>query len=235
MEINLYKEPIDIRLLDNELLVNGKKHQHSIRSLDHMQDVLLQQIKDHKALYYMYRAVYQHKTLRYDITYLTANLIGNEYTKTYGHYHPLARDGIAYPEMYQVLFGSAIFILQKKHADGIEVLVVSAKEKEIVLFPPGYGHVSINPTNKNLVLANIVSDSFESDYSDYKKYRGAACYYTTDGLIENKNYKIKSLEELNANEINKRFNFSSEDLLSEFYKNPAKFDFLDKPGLFFKK
>jgi|SRR3989338_1587642 len=234
MVMKLYREPLDIEILDNQLLVNGKEHQHSIRTIDHMGEVLQHPAKDHNALYYMYRAVHQYKTLRYDITHLTANLIGDEYTKTYGHYHPAAPDGVVYPETYHVLSGNALFLLQKKNPDGIEVISVNAKEKETVIFPPGYGHVSINPTNKDLVLANIVSNSFESDYSDYKKYRGAAYYYTTNGFIENKNYKIKKFEQLNADEINKRFEFSSKDLLLEFYRDPDKFEFLERPGIKFR-
>ena len=233
----IYKEPIDIELIDNRLFVNGKEHPPSVRTLDNMQDVLEGSkltVQGSLPLYYMYRAVYQHKTLRYDITHLTANLIGSEYTKTYGHYHPPSPDGIAYPEAYQVLSGNARFMLQKKNSDGtMNVIAINAEEKETVIFPPAYGHVSINPTNKDLVLANIVSNSFEGDYSEYKVKRGAAYYYTKEGFVENKNYKIKSFEQLSAGEINKKYNFECKDLLSEFYKNPERFEFLERPGLKF--
>lgn len=240
MVMHLYKEPIEIELVDGKLLVNGKEQDRSIRTLDKMQDVLLENGPMPTAhgsgpLYYMYRAVYEHKTLRYDITYILGNLIGNEHNKTYGHYHPKAKDDIAYPELYQVLKGSATFILQKKIAEGVDVLIIDAKENEIVLFPPEYGHVSVNPGNKDLVLANIVSNSFESNYSEYKNKRGAAYYYTQNGLVQNKNYKINSMEKLTASEINKRYNINYKDLLTEFYKNPETFEFLERPSLRFKK
>lgn len=238
--MQLYNEPIDIELIDNRLLVNGKEHLHSIRTLDKMQDVLLEQnselkTQDSRLLYYMYRAVYEYEKLRFDITHILGNLIGTEHNKTYGHYHPKAKDGVVYPELYQVLKGNATFILQKKTAGGVDVLIIDAKEKEVVIFPPEYGHVSVNPGNKDLVLANIVSNSFESDYSEYKNKRGAAYYYTTIGLVQNKNYKINSMERLTASELNNRYKIDYKDLLIEFYKNPETFEFLERPSLRFKK
>ncbi len=237
--MNLYRGPLDIHLVDSKLLVNGKEHQHSVRTLDKMQDVLLEQgslptAQGPRPLYYMYRAVYGYGTLRYDITYILGKLIGNEHNKTYGHYHPKAKDGVVYPELYQVLKGNATFILQKKTAGGVDVLIIDAKEKEVVIFPPEYGHVSVNPTNEDLVLANIVSNSFESDYSEYKNKRGAAYYFTQNGFVQNKNYKINSMEKLTASEVNKRYNINYKDLLTEFYKNPEAFEFLERPSLKFK-
>ncbi len=233
--MDLYKEPARITLSGHELFVNGRKHGCNVRTLNQMREVFLTAASGPVNLYYMYRAVYTRGPLRYDVTLIPSSAIGHEFSKTYGHYHPNAPDGIAYPELYQVLLGEACFVLQKKLAgEAMVVVAVHAKKGDIVLFPPDFGHVSINPSNKDLILANIVSSRFESDYSEYKKFRGAAYYYTTNGFIKNNNYVASSFEEISASDFNARYKFSCIDLLATLHKHPEKFEFLDKPGLYFK-
>lgn len=235
MATRLYSSPMDIELKENELFVNGKAHPRSVRSISTMRDVLLHPLPGNETeVYYMFRAVYSDGPLRYDITCLPPRIIGTEYVKTYGHSHPKASDGITYPEAYQVLKGAAIFLLQKNNADdSVDVLILEAGDKECVLFPPEYGHVTINPANKELILANIVSESFESDYSEYKVKHGAAYYYTTKGWAPNKNYTIRKTEHARPYIINNRHNFECKDLLTEFHNNPKKFEFLEKPSILF--
>jgi len=50
--------------------------------------------------------------LRFDLTVLRPAIIGEEPVKTLGHYHNLAPGGLPYPELYQVVFGHAHFVLQ---------------------------------------------------------------------------------------------------------------------------
>jgi glucose-6-phosphate isomerase len=57
-----------------------------------------------------------------------------------------------------------------------DAVVVSAGKGDTVLIPPGYGHVTINPGKKVLVMANIVSTAFSSIYEDYEDLRGAVFY-----------------------------------------------------------
>jgi len=235
----LYEKPIRIELLDSELIVNGQHHSQSVRHASKMRQVLMDKQTDYgdPALYYMYRGIHKFANLRYDITYIPANLIGSEYAKTYGHYHQKAKDGMYYPEIYQVLSGKVVFLLQLKNKDeSVNVIIVNAREGEIILLPPGYGHVSINPTtDKNLVLANIVSESFENNYEDYKNNQGAAYYYTQNGLVQNSNYIIRNTEKKTPQELNKQNDFYSADLLNELYKNPKEFEFLEWPSLKFKQ
>ena len=41
-------------------------------------------------------------------------MLGSEYVKTVGHYHPpVPGTDVSYPEIYQVLDGSATYLLQK--------------------------------------------------------------------------------------------------------------------------
>lgn len=239
--IVLYEEPIKIELKGSELFVNGHKHSSSIRKLQKQKDVLYSKVEaateEDFNLYYMYRSVYSNIEMRFDITYIPPRVLGAEYNKTYGHYHTTAEHGLAYPEVYQVLKGRALFILQKKNSDGrVDVLAVDAREGQVVLIPPNYGHVTINPTeNDPLVLSNIVFNGFESDYSDYETNHGAAYFYTTEGMVQNTSYMVKSFNRINAIELSVKNGFIASDLLKEFAKDPEKFRFLEKPSLLFKK
>ena len=82
----------------------------------------------------------QHK-LRYDITRIPGGVICGEWIKTKGHYHQSAPDGVAYTEIYEVLEGEALYLLQKM--DLSDIILVRASRGDLI--PPGYGHVTINP------------------------------------------------------------------------------------------
>ncbi|MBP2134318.1 glucose-6-phosphate isomerase [Methanomicrobium sp. W14] len=147
-------------------------------------------------LYFMYRSLSKSRKdfqwlfenrLRYDITIIPPRTLGREYVKTKGHYHPDAPCGCGYPELYQVLSGEAHFLLQTK--DHYDIVAIEAEEGEVALIPPGYGHVTINPGEDTLIMANIVSDNFESEYSEYILMHGAAYYeLSDDGFVKNPNY-----------------------------------------------
>ncbi|MDO8553504.1 MAG: glucose-6-phosphate isomerase family protein [Candidatus Micrarchaeota archaeon] len=236
MDTVICSNPLKINLTDNRLEVDGKSHSSSVRTIAQMQDVLLnQELPTQEPLYYMYRSVAQLEDLRYDITLILPKILSDEYAKTYGHYHPKAQDGLAYPEVYQVISGEAKFLLQKKNNDGsVHVIIATAKKGDCIVFPPSYGHVTINSSEKDpLLLANIVYANFESDYSEYKKLRGGAIYYTKHGVVQNTNYVVKNIEYLTVKELNNRYGFLSHDLLQDLFKNPKKFEFLKMPSLKF--
>ena len=149
-------------------------------------------------LYFMYRDLarsdddwewlHSHH-LRYDLTVIPPRDMCGEHVKTKGHYHPKNANGVGYPELYEVLEGAAHYLLQSQSLD--DVALVSARAGDIVIVPPGYGHVSINPSpDMTLCMANIVSAAFESEYGEYETRHGAAYYEMTDGeLRKNPYYK----------------------------------------------
>ena len=152
--------------------------------------------------YYMYRdlaftpadadAITRHQ-LRYDVTIIPPLQMGLEFVKTYGHYHPRVNPKLryTYPEVYEVLDGDAHYLLQRAHnADTVdEVILVKATRGDKVLVPPNYGHVTINPSERTLKMANWVCRSFESLYEPYAKLRGAAYYELINGrLLPNQAY-----------------------------------------------
>ena len=235
MDVVLYEKPLRIELSGTELVVNGGKHPMSKRTLGEMRKVLREYHEEAAdvELYYMYRDVYSQGDIRFDITVIPAKMLGNEYVKTKGHYHPGSEDGPAYPEVYQVLRGTVEFIMQKRNRNGsVDAMIVSAQEGDTVLIPPGWGHVSINKGETTLVMANLVYSGFESLYKEYEENQGAAFYYLKGGqIVQNTNYIVHENEQVSVAELNKRYGFSSEDILSDFASNPKKFEFLKKPSL----
>ena len=235
----LYETPLRIELIEYNLFVNGTQHPKATRLLRDMRKTLVGYEPEDANIeaYYMYRNVYRNGDLRYDVTVIPAIKFGNENAKTHGHYHPGSDDGMGYPELYQVLKGSALFILQKKNRNGsVDVMIVRADEGDTVLLPPGYGHVTINRDGVPLVLANVVCARFESLYDEYAEHRGAAYYYMNDGaIVQNSNYVVRKSENLPAKELNARHGFVCKDILAEVFADPAKFAFLAKPSLIFKQ
>jgi len=68
-------------------------------------------------------------------------------------------------------------------------VLVKAGAGDVVVIPPGFGHVTINPGNADLVMANLVSTAFSSDYAPYAAMGGAACYEMADGtFVKNPRY-----------------------------------------------
>lgn len=229
----LYEKPLKIELQDLKLLVDGTQVVPSVRTFSELKAVLKEPLDNDADAYYMYRNVYKAADLRYDITLIPQWKAAEECAKTYGHCHPQAERKLSYPEVYQVLDGKAFFVLQKELRYGdFFVSVVEAKKGEVVLIPPNFCHTSINPNTKPLLLANIVADTFTSDYSMYKRNHGAAYYFTKEKMfVQNANYMINKNERVSAAEFNQRYKFEIVDLLAEFYASPDRFEFLKKPSL----
>jgi glucose-6-phosphate isomerase len=139
-------------------------------------------------VYYMYRNVglkkdreiFMENNLRYDLTVMENGKIGQEFVKTIGHYHPLKPGTKSrYPEIYEIIYGHALLIMQKIEEDEskiAEVCIVTATAGEKVVMLPGCGHVTVNISNGPLVMGNIVSNQFNSVYAPYKEKRGASYY-----------------------------------------------------------
>lgn len=169
--------------------IDLKSKTPDIRKLSDMKMVLYDQKWAENApdteLYYMYRGLEEQGDLRYDITVIPARKLGRELVKTKGHNH-IGN----YGELYMVLEGEAIYLMQKGDENKItDVCAVKVKKDESVVIPSGYGHVTINPSEKDLKMANWVSKNCKNDFSLFERKRGACYYYTENGWIKNENYK----------------------------------------------
>lgn len=174
-----------------------------VRTIEQMRPVLLDKsISKPKECYYMYRDVcydrdremIEKNQLRYDITLIPAQMLGREFNKTLGHFHPkIPGTNFTYPEVYEILKGEANYILQNEK----NFIVVEAGEGDKVIVPTNFGHVTVNSGKETLVMANWVERNFKSEYGPIKEKQGAMYFKTVDGWVENKNYdsipKIKRM------------------------------------------
>ncbi|MCX6684118.1 MAG: glucose-6-phosphate isomerase [Methanoregula sp.] len=152
-------------------------------------------------VYFMYRDISRSDAdrswlsaqhLRYDITVIPPLEICGEFIKTKGHYHPDNPSGTGYPELYEVSAGNAHFLIQNR--DFSDIVMIAAFAGETVVIPPGYGHVTINPSiNTVLQMANIVSTRFASDYQGYEALHGAVYFEKVkEGFVKNPAYQKSS-------------------------------------------
>lgn len=234
--INLKKiSGFDLKYQNKKLISSKiKLPKPDLRNTKEMKSMFYSSIKKENIIYYMYREILKKNSLRYDITIIPPNIIGKEYVKTKGHYHPKIKGTkFTYPEIYEILQGNAIFLLQKKVNKKItKVVAIKAKKGDKVIMPPNYGHITINPKKTVLIMANIVSTKFKSKYKEYEKKKGGAYYGLVWGekikFIKNKNYKqMPKLEKKKAKKHSKIFN--NKTLYEIFVKEPEKLEFLNKP------
>jgi len=200
---------------------------------------------DKTPLYYMYRGVYrigdreafENNGIRHDITVLLPGFMGGqEFIKTVGHFHPKKPgQDITYPEYYEVLYGEALYLFQKNTPDGDveENFIVTAKQGDKVYIDPNYGHVTINPGSKHLVMANLVAGNFRSDYAPIEHKKGPAYFYIKNNLgelefVPNPNYKNNpSLKLISAAEKDQPVELEPGKTLYDAYlEDPNRFDFL---------
>jgi len=227
-----------------ELEFGGRFKEPDIRWLYDMLDVICDQVWLRSAqnfeLYYMYRDLYLSladrdrlldQGLRYDITVIPPAMLGVEYIKTAGHYHPLPPgDKVSYPEIYEVLEGEALYLLQKQDLNDVVALNASAGDK--VLVPPDYGHVTINRSNKTLKMANFVARDFSSLYMHYKEKGGGAYYFTKDGFIKNPRSpeaaKLRRIEAPDNSQL-RTLGMAKGKEMYPLLREPGRLDFLVNP------
>ena len=157
-----------------------------IRYLNDMREMFIQAPADENPpLYYMYRGIRQENGLRYDIIVIPPLMFGEEFNKTKGHYHCSGHN-----ELYIVLKGEAVFLMQKGEDEITDTYYVKAEQGESIIVPKGYAHFTINPSKDTaLEMANWISLECVSDYEPVENKKGACYFYTTKGWIKNNNYK----------------------------------------------
>ena len=174
------------------------------------------------------KEIYQKNDVRFDVTVIPPKTLGQEHIKTAGHFHPVIKDGISYPEVYELMHGFGIYLLQKDTIENntIEIIIIEAQAGDQIMIPPGFGHITINPSNsESLVMNNLVSSKFSSIYGTIKEKRGAAYLLLKDGnWIKNEQYneEISISEKKPQKIVNKPFYHS-------FIENPERWKFLNEP------
>lgn len=217
-----------------------------IRTLEQMSDVVYDQKWFENAdkqtpLYYMYRGLGKNEAdkkkiadagLRYDITIIPAKMMGKEFIKTAGHAHSKH-----FPEIYEVLEGNAVYLMQKFTTKKIkDVYIVKAKKGDKVIIPPDYAHITINASKKDLKMANWIAIENKSSYELIQNKDGG-CYFATKGFFGIKWIKngscidlpeLREQQPTNFTELNLDKNIPMYTLVKaldklDFLKNPTKY------------
>ena len=220
---------------------DGPAPEPQARTIDEMRDVLADPgCTFDQPLYFMYRDLARNESdrswlrqqhVRYDITVISPGTLCGECIKTKGHYHPLNPAGVPYPEIYEVLSGMGHYLLQTRDAGDVAMIEGIAGDK--ILIPPGYGHVTINPGEADLVMANLVSAEFSSNYGPFAERQGAA-YYEMEGgaLVKNPRYSgaspVRHCDPTEVPEIGIRRGVALYDLIG----HPRSVAFLNHPEQF---
>lgn len=189
---------------------------YASRTNDKMKDVLMS--PDSKAPDIHYHMIRGGSDQR-NITIWEPGIVGEEYIKTYGHYHVGKLD-----ETYWVILGEGILLVQKRATDVNgnpiddeidKAYAVHVKVGDALFIPSQWGHLVANISKTYFVTAddspvnfdeeNPVSFPGHADYEAVKKMQGF-CYYIVEKngkptLVKNKRYKkIPEIEIINANE-----------------------------------
>lgn len=185
---------------------------------------------------------------RYDITIIMPGLVNGECKKTSGHYHgygPTKKN--TYGEVYEVIKGTALYILQKspdfdKTVGDLtldDVIFVTVNAGQSIIVPPNYGHVSINIGMGPLVFSNLAFASCPINYDAVKKYHGMAYYIKReDGLLKfgfNQNYKNMEMPKVRKAIVRENPKLGITfglPVYQSFIRNPEAFDFLGNPDAY---
>jgi len=125
------------------------------------------------------------KGLRYDAIVIMEGSANGEFKKTAGHFHCQSPGaGMSYPELYQVIKGTALFVLQKvddyEKEDGKMVvqdaILAEVKAGQAIVIPPDYGHNTVNIGNEPMVFVDLVADCCSNAYDGVKRSGGMCCY-----------------------------------------------------------
>jgi len=188
--------------------------------------------------------------LRYDISIFRAAHFGREFMKTSGHYHPLIPGGeVAWPEVYEIIDGTALYVLQKVDSIDLgpddvtveDVIILEGHPGDKAIMPPNYGHVTINALDVPMVMSNWVSSKFSSVYGKVEEAVGFAYYYLHGDdqprWVKNPNYKkpLPPLRRAVVREVPALGLTKDKPLYGACAADPERFVWLNDPAAFMEQ
>ena len=181
---------------------------------------------------------------RYDITIIMPGLVNGECKKTSGHYHGFnSQRTNTYAEVYEVIKGTALYILQKSpNFDGEDpellqvddLILATVHEGETIIIPPNYGHASVNIGEGALVFSNLAYVPCPVNYEPVKYYHGMSYYIMKkDGEPElkyNARYRDVPKPKFAGVRENPQLGILfGKPVYQSFKENPDAFRFLGEP------
>jgi glucose-6-phosphate isomerase len=185
--------------------------------------------------------IFEKSGLRYDITVVFPGLVGRERKKTTGHIHAyLEAKRYAHAELYEVISGTAMFILQpvsSNRAEPEKIITVVAEAGEKILIPENFMHCTTNFGIGTLVFSNLVLDFGTNEYDCVAKRGGMGVFVCQNGeklqIIRNQNYS-RDIQILSGNPIQseKLRTIRDQPMYLDFVMHPEAYEFLREPSGF---
>jgi len=143
----------------------------SIRTLKEQDEVLYKPgSTGPESVYWVFTDITQGKWI--NMTVITSGMYGEEFPKTYGHYHNTNVN-----EIYHVIEGQGILLMQKGYPEVTDIVLVTLKPGDEVTITPEWGHALSNIGETPLVtFDNWNSGHTQADYDPIKKVSGMACF-----------------------------------------------------------
>jgi len=228
--------------------------QYSTRELVELSKVLEDpQAQGPEVIYWMYRntgrkvdaGVQEAYDLRYDLSCFRAVMLGREYMKTSGHYHPnVPGQDVAYPEIYEILHGEALYVMQKVTDYGAapdqvqieDVIIARVSAGQKIIMPSGYGHVTVNTLGVPLLMSNWVSSRFSSFYGSVETSRGFGWYVVEESgeptCVRNPKYSagVPDFRVAEPQEVPELGITWDKPMYTACAESPEKFAFLNDPA-----
>lgn len=194
--------------------------------------------------------IFKENGIRFDSTVIMPGKTGKELKKTSGHFHnPIRNEIHSYPELYQVISGTALFIMQKaaSHTDiplVIEDLILAEVQAgETIVVPPDYGHATVNIGKTPMVFVNLIADQCTNYYGSVAESNGMSVFILDDGktgykAVKNDKYVCDVLPKIVKPSNSPGLNIIQyEPAYRAFIAQPEKYHYLLDPaeynGLFF--
>ena len=203
------------------------------KKVSDLKPVLYSSLAQDFIIYDVCRGEEEKDGIRKDFTLIYPRMLGQEFPKTFGHYHKNQE-----PEIYEVMEGEVLFLCQKYNSHFLEIkeaYLIEAKKGDKVVILPGFSMVSINATKDESLTANWVSNKIENQYDSFAQARGACCY-----ILEDKKGGLKFKKNENYKQISKLVKIKPKKLPEElknldFLINPERYkDFLKVDKLYEK-
>jgi len=142
------------------------------------------------------RRAFRARSLDHAYVIIRAGTVGDEYYKTQGHYHlPTHDPELGEPELYHVLAGAGLFVIQKAAPPDWrvdDVALFHVEGGDVVIVPPNYGHLTVNYGREPLVFEAFMAEEVTPATTPYQERRGGAvyCLSTASGprIVPNPHY-----------------------------------------------
>lgn len=180
-------------------------------------------------------------SLLFGIVSYASGKLGQEPVRSQGHVHiPFSPAGNwSTPEVYEIWSGRAVVYMQESVSDDPgKCYAVYAGPGEVVIVPPGWGHMAVNvdPANEMTFGAWCVRE-YGFEYEEVRAHNGLAWFPLLDAednveWKRNPSYRVSDLVEKKPRIYDEFGIHPGIPIYTQFETNPDRFAFVPRPDLF---